>query len=62
MCMICDHLISKKITIEEAVRNLIELRVHGAVSDEHYHQIIEEIKHAQKIEDNKITLSGINKK
>lgn len=62
MCMICDHLINKKITIEEAVRNLIELRIHGAISDEHYHRIIEEIKDAQKIEDDKKTLSGINKK
>lgn len=61
MCLVCDFLKDKKITIQEAVKNLMELRTYGAISDNHYHEALETIKEAQKVEDDNKTRSVLKK-
>jgi len=40
MCRICEDLIKKTLTAEEAIKNLMELRVVGAIDDEHYYETV----------------------
>jgi len=40
MCRICEDLMKRTLTAEEAIKNLMELRVVGAIDDEHYYETV----------------------
>jgi hypothetical protein len=60
MCLICDHLSVDKITLSEARKNVMELRVLDDIDSDHYEQVLDLIKQFQKIEDDKKTKSVLN--
>ena len=59
MCLICDKLLDNKMTLNEARKNAMELRLLDDIDTDHYNQILDIIKEFQKIEDDKKTESAI---
>lgn len=61
MCRICQDLESDKITLTEARRNLIELRMFDHIDDDHYFQVIEKINQFQELQDNQTNVRSLKK-
>lgn len=57
MCLICDSLKNDKMTLNEARKNLMELRTFDHINNDHFCEVIELICEFQKNEDDKKTAS-----
>jgi hypothetical protein len=53
MCRICEDLMKRTLTAEEAIKNLMELRVVGVIDDEHYYETIKALAKMYGEEDQK---------
>ena len=53
MCLICKDIDKGTISLEEARKNLIELRAFGGIEPDHYVAVIDLIAEIQGKEDNK---------
>jgi hypothetical protein len=61
MCLICDRLKNNQMTLNEARKNVMELRILDHVDADHYVEIIAAISELQKTEDEKKIESFFNK-
>lgn len=61
MCLICEKLTSNQMTLNEARKNIMELRVLDDIESDHYHEIIQAIAGLQKKEDDNTTTSSLGK-
>ena len=61
MCLICEKLTSNQMTLDEARKNIMELRVLDDIESNHYHEIIRIIAGLQKKEDDNTTISSLGK-
>lgn len=53
MCLICDKLQNNQMTLNEARKNMMELRILNHIKDDHYYEIVQIISEFQKKEDDK---------
>ena len=51
MCLICDKIKNNQMTLDEARKNITELRILDHVDVDHYVEIIDMISDFQKIKD-----------
>lgn len=61
MCLICEKLKNNQMTLNEARKNLIELRILDHIDPDHYVEIINTISEFQKTEDEEKIKSFFNK-
>jgi hypothetical protein len=61
MCLICEKLKNNKMSIDEARKNIMELRILDHIENDHYYEIIQTISQLQKNKDDKKTFSILNK-
>lgn len=61
MCLICEKVKKNQMTLNEARKNIIELRIFDHIDDEHYAQIIDMISDVQRAEDEEKVKSIFNK-
>jgi hypothetical protein len=57
MCLICEKLKNKEMTLDEARKNIMELRVLDHIENDHYYEIIQTISQFQKNKDDERAIS-----
>lgn len=62
MCLICDKLQNNQMTLDEARKNMMELRVLNHIKDDHYYEIVQTISELQKKKDDKKAIHSLKSK
>jgi hypothetical protein len=61
MCLICEKIKNNQMTLDEARKNITELRVFDHIDTDHYVEIIDVISDLQKIKDEEKIKKFFNK-